>query len=332
MPGCRSERSPARCLAALGLALSLTAPAAAQGRGHGGGSSRPLPAAGAAARAYGQIGGTAPYPGTLLPPAVTGNYNPGLGFNPGCYPYNPCYPSCPTPVYVPYPVYGGYGLGYPGYYASANFGGLGVAVGLPATQQVVIDRRVYVVPQGATDAPLASPDRGGTRANGGSQNDGQLRPVPPSDSAPAAPKGDGFYLTRPGAAEALGDALKDIRRAWLNGDYLRLKDRFTSPSGIRLFPGGKYTSTMTAADFGKMTRDALQAIETTAFELEPATMSSPDRAFVAGKHTFAASPPDGGPKRAASVFISYTLELKDGLWRITEAGSSSEPITSHAGG
>ena len=39
--------------------------------------------------------------------------------------------------------------------------------------------------------------------------------------------------------------------------------------------------------------------------------------------------PGYDPAHAATVYVSYGLVRRDGVWRIVEAGSSSQPIRAH---
>lgn len=320
---------------ALGGAVALAAgPAAAQSRSRtpgqfpaGGMAFGPLPSAsGAPARNIGPIGNCPPN-GPCVPNAWGGwTCPPGNNWFP-----NNCYPYYGYPAYTAFPVYSTFGFGYPyGGYGGYGYGGYAA----PGNTTVVIDRRVYVgQPPDGSGAQNPAP----ARNNGGSTASPPASPTPPPASAPqSAPepgtgksRRDDFYLTRPVAAEELTAALKDIRQAWLNGDFSRLKDRIAGAAGIRIFPQGKYAYTMSADEFTRITRDAMKMIETTAFDLDPPATSGSDRAFVTGRHTYRASPPDRSEPRAATVFVSYTLQLKDGMWRIVEAGSSTDAYRGH---
>jgi hypothetical protein len=230
----------------------------------------------------------------------------GVGFGSGFYGGNGGFGIYGGPYTYGYPVVV-YNYGYPVY----------VPGGVYVERQVIVDPRL-LNGYGTEGDARSVPDR--DRPGSGEAEDAQRQPP--------AGRRDDFYLTR-SKAEKLADAMADIRRAWLNEDFSRLRDRFPASSPVRIFPKGKYGYTMSGADFAQMTRDALASLHTTAFDFDPVDKPGADRAFVTGRHTFTAVDPQSGQNVSRTVYISYTLELHDGFWRITEAGSSPDPIRRH---
>jgi hypothetical protein len=194
-------------------------------------------------------------------------------------------PSVGTSVFPS--IYSGYGAWYPQY--------------LPQ-ERVVVQREVIYM------RPPEPPSE--------SRTEPQTRP----EREPAAGE---YYLSRP-RQETLNDAIEDIRRAWLNGDYARFRSRVKEDGRVRIYLKGKYQYSVGSPDFGQMTRDAMARIDTTGFELDRVAKQGEERAFVSGKHTY--MDPD---KSKREVYVSYGLEREDGQWRITQAGSSSTAIEKH---
>ena len=61
------------------------------------------------------------------------------------------------------------------------------------------------------------------------------------------------------------------------------------------------------------------------FALDRVQRQGDDRVFASGKHVY--YDPD---HQKQDVYVSYELVEEDGRWKITKAGSSTEPITAHA--
>lgn len=223
-----------------------------------------------------------------------GQYNPRyeLVFPPNNlpnpYPYNPYFP--------------GYSGLYGGFYGPYGYGTIGF--GFPQQQAPIIQREVIVVPQGGVPggAPQAPPERA----------------EPPQ-------RGEGGYYLQPDrAVESISAALDDIRKAWLNGDFERLRARFPADAKIRVFPKGEYRFSVESREFLVMLKDAMGRMDTTAFELGQPQALQGGRAFVAGKHTWMDK-----ARARQETFVSYVLEPRDGRWQIVEVGSSDAAITAH---
>lgn len=231
--------------------------------------------------------------------------------------WNPSYETIRPPVqYQPYPGgYGGgyyypyppvYGYPYGGYYNGLSYGGY------PYGYQggnTVIQREVYVYPQN----------------NAGQGGDVQRPQAQPTRPAVKPAEGGDFYL-KPGDAESLSGVLDDIRKAWLNGDFDRFQSRLRTDGKLKIFVKGEYRYALEGKEFGAMVKDAMAKIDTVAFEFDRPKTLEDGRVFVSGKHTFVDS-----DKQKQTTYISYVLEKLGGRWKITEAGSSTAPITGHAG-
>jgi len=233
-------------------------------------------------------------------------------------------PSYPYSGY-PYGSYGG-GYGYPGYsvFGYGGYGGYGGYVGggygsydgYPAYPPVIQQQPVIILRD--ADAPPA----GAIRSVPPEKPDST--PKPDSASRPDAGRGGDFYLKGAGEGEGISDALDDIRKAWLNGDWERLKARFPATGQVGIYPGGVYKYSVDAPDFVRMLKQAMARIDTSGFEFDRPKSDTPGRAFVSGKHTFL-----DADRKKQETYISYTLERVDGKWRIVDAGSAASPIKSH---
>jgi hypothetical protein len=245
--------------------------------------------------------------------------------------WNPGYQVItPGPNYIPsyggyYP--GGYGYGYGGIGLGYGYGyGNGYGYDYPV-QTPVIQQQFYYAPSGGG----VGGGNGYAQGNGHRENVEPRREkaVPARETTPGESSGEGrdFYLrgnSAPGQGERLTDALDDIRKAWLNGDYERLKARIPTDGKVKVFPGGKYRYAQRGSEFSSMLHDAMARIDTLSFEFEKPKAEATGRAFVTGKHTFA----DASGNRQ-ETYVSYRLERSGGRWLIVEAGSSEAPITRH---
>jgi len=132
--------------------------------------------------------------------------------------------------------------------------------------------------------------------------------------------GDDYYLSapRPGTIEYV---LRDIRDAWLRGDFDLIEKYIDPDHQIDVYIDGHYSYTVEASDYASMTRDALDRIETIDLDFYSVTRSKDDRYSAYGEHTY--KTPDGNKKK---VYVSYTLQKRHGTWVITEVGSSSSRL------
>jgi len=222
-------------------------------------------------------------------PGYGGFYNPSFGsFAYGGYAFG--YGPGVYGAYVP-SVYSAYGSWYPPY--------------LPTDHVYIIDREVV------RDAPRVEEGQPDDRA--------------PVESGKTRTSDDADYYLAPRSGESVDDAIADIRHAWMNGDYARLKSRMRAKGKVRIYLKGKYKYSVDAPDFEQMTRDAMTRIDTVSFSLDRVQRQGDDRVFAGGKHVY--YDPD---HQKQEVYVSYGLVKEDGRWKIAEAGSSTEPITTHS--
>jgi hypothetical protein len=290
------------------------------------------------AQTSGRAGGMLPRGGRGVPSGIAGgsgstlaagaNFSPGFAGRRSLQFFGGCgYPGYSNFYLGSFGCYGGY---YPpvGIYAGLGplgFYGYGGYPGYPPVERVYIERQLIITPPPDGDYRRER-GRGEDRepdADRGDRGDGDAA------RGQGTERTGGYYLAAPGRSESLAGAVADIRRAWLNGDYGRLRDRFPAASQIRIYPNGRYAYAVSGAEFGKMTRDAMAGMETTAFDLEAPSPPEGDRAFVSGRHVFTAVDAETGAPRSRTVYVSYTLRLQDGLWRIAAAGSSGQPLRRH---
>lgn len=241
--------------------------------------------------------------------------------------FNPSYQLVtPTPNYYPptggyYPYYsGGYGTGI-------YYGGYGNGFGYGYGGQSPLVQQDFYYVQGGDGFGGGN---GYVQGQSQPQRAQPRRDTPPTsdDVVPAQGKDD-FYLRSGGNAtagqvESLTDALDDIRKAWLNGDFDRLKARIATDAKVKIYPGGQYRYSQKGSEFASMLHEAMARIDTLSFEFERPKSDAAGHAFVTGKHTFN----DSAGKRQ-ETFVSYGLERSGGRWRIIEAGSASTPIARH---
>lgn len=234
---------------------------------------------------------------------------------PGTPGYRSGYPYGRTQhhYFPPYQWQPSYGY-YNGYYGYFNPTGVFIVVN-PATS--IQQREVIIYREGTTGNPAYPQQNQGSGANsvGGEGRAPQGRPT----TEPEKPRtGDDFYLGRGTQTETITDALDDIRKAWLNGDFGRLKARFKSEGQVRVYPKGQFKYAVPAQEFLGMVKDAMTRLDTVALEFDRPKSESAGKVFVSGKHTFI-----DAEKNRSESYISYGLERQDGKWVITEAGSSS---------
>jgi hypothetical protein len=212
--------------------------------------------------------------------------------------------------YNNFPVYP-----YGGYYGGYNpYGGLGVGGSFGYgyspynVPQVVNQQEVVVVQQRAQELQRQ-----------------QTQPPAPRATEPKPDLGD-FYLGGGGKqSETITDALDDIRKAWLNGDFARINARFRPDGRVKVYPKGQYKFTVEAKDFTAMLKDAMTKVDTMSFEFDRPRSEAAGPVLVTGVHTFV-----DADKQKQTTYISYGLERSGGKWLIVEAGSSSTPILKHA--
>jgi hypothetical protein len=225
--------------------------------------------------------------------------------------------------------YGGYAFGYGSGYGSGFYGGYVPSVYsaygawypqyLPLERVYIIERERVRDYDDEDRAPRArAQEEDGDRPERSRTSDGEyyLSPAPRSERGEKA---------APAGGESLEDAAASIKAAWMNGDHERLLNRIGDKGKVRVYLKGKYKYSVDAADFGQMSRDAMSRIDTVSFTLDRIQRRGDDHAFVSGKHVYR------DPERQKhEVYVSYGLVKEGGRWKIVEAGSSTEPVSTHS--
>jgi len=138
--------------------------------------------------------------------------------------------------------------------------------------------------------------------------------------APATPYryyGVGSRVDQQGADQAL----RDIRRAWLDSDISTLAYHLTDEVDIRVYFDGEYEYSTTTEDYYAMTADAVATTQTVTLTFDRPIWLSAYEFFVTGHHVFY---DPNGDKQA--VYVSYRLRNLGGEWYIVSIGSSLDPI------
>lgn len=139
---------------------------------------------------------------------------------------------------------------------------------------------------------------------------------------------DRYYLER-NKTTGLDAALRDIRKAWVDGRTDSITKHVGLEDNIAVLLNGKYNYSIVGDDYLKMTADAVSQIYTTSFTwLETKERNDGDYTAFA-RHCYLESSgerrsyldPSGVPK---TVDVSYTLHRTDKNFCIVEVGSSSE--------
>jgi len=132
--------------------------------------------------------------------------------------------------------------------------------------------------------------------------------------------GNGYYLSK-GSDTPLGNALSDIRKAWLDGRADLVKNHVDSHQQIAVLLDGKYDYSVDGTDYTDMTTDAISQLHTISFTwLEVRERTDGDyTAF--GKHVF-----QDDSSHNKTVYVSYTLKRIGHDFMIVEVGSSEKDV------
>lgn len=127
--------------------------------------------------------------------------------------------------------------------------------------------------------------------------------------------GGNYYLDRR-EYSGVGEALGDIKSAWLDQYPERLLDHVRADSKIDVLLDGNYSYTVGAADYQAMTRDAINTTETVSFQFDSVRRRDDGRIAAYGRHEYYST--EGDRK---TVYVSYLLEQIGRRWDIVEVGS-----------
>jgi hypothetical protein len=129
--------------------------------------------------------------------------------------------------------------------------------------------------------------------------------------------GASYYVDQRGADEAL----RDIRRAWIDSDISTFAYHLTDEVDIRVYFDGEYEYSTATEDYYAMTADAMATTQTMTLTFDQPIWLSGYEFFVTGRHVFY---DPNGDKQA--VYVSYRLRKLGGEWYIVSVGSSLDPI------
>ena len=132
--------------------------------------------------------------------------------------------------------------------------------------------------------------------------------------------GGGYYLSRC-SYNGLNGAVDDIKNAWLTGNTDLLTRHIDPDSKLAIYLDGKYSYSLSGADYRDMTLDAMGHISTASFTIYKTEQRSDGAYTVLAKHEF--YDVDNNHKVA---YVSYTLTNSDGQWLIVATGSSDSKL------
>lgn len=119
----------------------------------------------------------------------------------------------------------------------------------------------------------------------------------------------------------LDNSLRDIRRAWLDGDIQLLSRHVRRDTRVSVYLRGKYQYSLDAGDYLDMSRDALQTTKTVKFELDDIRRKDHGIFVVTGSHVYRDKE---GAER--TVYVSYVVERADDEYYITQVGTAPDRI------
>ena len=116
-------------------------------------------------------------------------------------------------------------------------------------------------------------------------------------------------------------AVDDIKNAWLTGDSDLLARHIDSAGNMAIYLEGKYSYSLSGADYLQMSVDAMTNITTANFTVYKTEQRSDGAYTVLAKHEF--RDVDNNSKVA---YVSYTLTRENGDWIIVATGSSDKKL------
>jgi len=126
---------------------------------------------------------------------------------------------------------------------------------------------------------------------------------------------DDLRAREPGVA----NAVDELTEAFGRGDVDALAALVSPNVRIAIFERGTYRYSMDANDFTDMTRDAVQSIQTIAFDVTLIHESAGGAYTISGDNTY--RDPNGNTRR---VYFSYVLEDIDGVWTLTQVDTAPD--------
>jgi len=127
----------------------------------------------------------------------------------------------------------------------------------------------------------------------------------------------GYHLDYAGATQAI----RDIRRAWLDSDIELLARHLTDQLDIQVYFDGEYSYTTETSDFYEMSLDTLATTQTVAMDLKDPIWLSSREVFYTGRQVF--YDPEGDRQ---VVYVSFRLRQLGSEWYLVAVGTSLDPI------
>ena len=159
-------------------------------------------------------------------------------------------------------------------------------------------------------------------------------------------------------ADSYQAAFADIERAWTDGNLDLIKNHLrSSDTKVSVFLSSKYKYSLDSTDFGQITRDAFDRLDTVSFQFTRLRKAKNGDVTAFGKHVYrvasssnkadgaasdntvpfdSATPGADGTADAPSagvektVYVSYTLRHGADGWYITAVNSSTDPLVKEA--
>lgn len=119
----------------------------------------------------------------------------------------------------------------------------------------------------------------------------------------------------------LANAVDELNEAFGRGDIDALVALIDPNTKIAIFERGQYQYSLAPDDFVDMTRDALQSIQTTAFDLTRIHERAAGVYAVSGEHVY-----QDASGHTRTVYVSYVLEATDDTWTLTQVGTAPDQI------
>lgn len=121
-----------------------------------------------------------------------------------------------------------------------------------------------------------------------------------------------------------GQAIDDIRNAWVDSDISLLSGHLTDQLDARVYFNGEYAYSTATQGYYSMTADIMSTTQTVSVDFGDPIWISSREMFYAGRHVF--NNPNGATH---TVYISYRLRRLGSDWYIVAVGTSAQPIESH---
>ena len=143
-------------------------------------------------------------------------------------------------------------------------------------------------------------------------------PVPQASPAPSYGVGDTAAPVQSGDP-ALTSAVDDIAAAWTSRNIDLLQRHLPESARIAVVLNGKYQYSLNPGDYADLTRDTFRTTHTVRFSLDTVTRKGAAIYSVSGRHVYT-----NARGEEHTVYVSYVLEKKVGVYVITQVSSAPE--------